>query len=171
LISISNVEGEDKVDKTLGLEKVLPVIEKYGKSKEKLIQIMLELQDVNENNYLPEEWVRLVAEELEYPLSKVYETISFYAMFNLKPKGKHVIEVCKSAPCHVNGAGNLLSMLEKELGIKVGETTKDNMFSLEHSSCFGACDIAPAIKIGEKVYGNLDEQKLRNLLDSYREVR
>lgn len=153
------------------MDKVRQVIEKHGKSKEKLIQIMLELQTVNENNYLPEEWVKFVAEELDYPLSRVYEVISFYAMFNLKPKGRYVVEVCKSAPCHVNGANGLMSMLEKTLGVRVGQTTKDGLFTLEHASCFGACDIAPAIKIGEKVYGNLDEQKLKGVLDSYREVR
>lgn len=153
------------------MEKVQEIIKKHGKSKEKLIQIMLELQTINENSYLPEEWVKEVARELDYPISRVYEVISFYAMFNLQPKGKYVVEVCKSAPCHVNGAHNLLEMIEKELGIKVGETTSDKLFSLEHASCFGACDIAPAIKIGEKVYGNLDQQTLKSVLDSYREVR
>ncbi|KPU46347.1 NADP-reducing hydrogenase subunit HndA [Oxobacter pfennigii] len=159
------------MSKTSELEKVQAIIEKHGKSKDKLIQIMLDLQSCNEFNYLPEEWVRYAAQELDYSFSKVYETISFYAMFNLKPKGKYVIEICKSAPCHVSGANSLVDMLEKALGVKIGETTEDNVFSLNTTSCFGACDIAPAIKIGEKVYGNLNEEKLKELLDSYREVQ
>ncbi|RCX14305.1 NADH-quinone oxidoreductase subunit E [Anaerobacterium chartisolvens] len=151
------------------MEKVREVLSRYGNQKESLIQIMLELQQLSGNNYLPAEWVAAVSEALQMPLSKVYGVITFYAMFNTSPKGKFIVEVCKSGPCHVSGAENVLCMLEEELGIKAGETTCDGIFTLQLSSCFGACDIAPAIKVGESVYGNLTREKLKDIIVSYRE--
>jgi len=151
------------------MEKVQDVLKKFGNSGENLIQIMLELQQLSGKNYLPHEWVEYVAKELDLPMSKVYGVITFYAMFDNVPRGKNLIEVCKSGPCHVSGSENIVVMLEKELGIIPGETTKDGLFTLEHCSCFGACDIAPAIKIGEKVYGNLTQELLKDIINSYRE--
>lgn len=154
------------------MSKMQEILEKYGRSEEKLIQILLELQESSEDNCLKEEVVKEAARELKVPYSKAFEVASFYSVFStVHGRGKNIIEVCVSAPCHVNGAKPLLKMIEKELGIKVGETTEDKKFTLEAASCFGACDIAPAIKIGEKVYGNLDELKLKEVLNSYREVR
>ena len=155
--------------KGIKMEKVVGVLQKYGWAKENLIQIMLELQKLSENNCLPKDWVAKVAETLELPLSKVYGVITFYSMFHTEPTGKYFIEVCKSGPCHIAGAENVLHMLEKELGIKPGETTPDGCFTLTKSSCFGACDIAPAIKIGEKVFGNLTKDKLKEIISSCRE--
>ncbi|MFA6808198.1 MAG: NAD(P)H-dependent oxidoreductase subunit E [Eubacteriales bacterium] len=151
------------------MDKVKEVLSKYHNEKENLVQIMLEVQKLSEKNYLPDEWVRYVAEALDLPLSKVYGVITFYAMFNNKPRGKNLIEVCKSGPCHVNGSANIIAMLEKELGIKPSETTSDGLFTIELSNCFGACDIAPAVKIGEKVYGNLTQDSIKNIINPYRE--
>jgi NADH:ubiquinone oxidoreductase subunit E len=151
------------------MEKVKEVLNRYGNSKDNLIQVMLELQNISGTNSLPHEWVVFVAEQLGLPISKVYSVITFYAMFGTEPRGKHLIEVCKSGPCYVRGAKNILQLLEQELGIKPGQTTEDGFFSLIESSCFGACDIAPAMKIGEKVYGNLTSEKLSGIIDSYRE--
>jgi NADH:ubiquinone oxidoreductase subunit E len=153
----------------LGMEKVDAVLEKFNNSKQNLIQIMLKLQGLSGKNYLPKEWIEYVAKALDMPLSKVYGVITFYAMFATEPRGKHIIEVCKSGPCHVTGSVNLVRMLEEELGIKPGETTPDGLFTLERSSCFGACDISPAIKIGENVYGNLTPDSLKTLIKAYRE--
>lgn len=151
------------------METVKGVLEKFGTGKENLIQIMLELQQLSGNNYLPQEWVEEVAKALDMPMSKVYGVITFYAMFDTEKRGKNLIEVCKSGPCHVAGAENVMELLEKVLGIKPGQTTADGLFTLEFSSCFGACDIAPAIKIGEEVYGNLTEAKLNEIVNSYKE--
>lgn len=151
------------------MEKVKEVLNRYGYSKDNLIQVMLELQNISGTNSLPHEWVAYVAEKLDMPVSKVYSVITFYAMFGTAPRGKYLVEVCKSGPCHVTGAKNVLKLLEEKLAVKPGETTKDGLFTLIQSSCFGACDIAPAIKIGEKVYGNLTSEKLTEIVDSYRE--
>ncbi len=151
------------------MEKVKEVLNRYGNSKDNLIQVMLELQRISGTNSLPHEWVSFVADELDMPVSRVYSVITFYSMFGTLPRGKYLVEVCKSGPCHVTGAENVLKLLEKELSIKPGQTTGDGTFTLIQSSCFGACDIAPAIKIGEKVYGNLTPEKLSEIVDSYRE--
>ena len=151
------------------MEKVREILNRYGNSKENLIQVMLELQNISETNSLPHEWVTFVAEAMDMPISKVYSVITFYSMFGTVPRGKHVVEVCKSGPCYVTGSKNVLQLLEDKLEIKPGQTTEDGLFTLIQSSCFGACDIAPAIKIGEKVYGNLTSEKLSQIVDSYRE--
>lgn len=144
------------------------IIEKYKGSQERLIQILLDLQKASGHNYLPEECIIEISKKLDMPLSKVYEVATFYSMFNQEPKGKYIIEICKSAPCHVRGSNDVAKMLEEALGIKIGETTSDNMFTLQYSNCFGACDISPAIKIGEKVYGNLTIEKIKELINMYR---
>ncbi len=151
------------------MERVREILNRHGNSKDNLIQVMLELQEFSGTNSLPHEWVAFVAETLDMPISRVYSVITFYSMFGTEPRGKYLVEVCKSGPCHVTGAKNVLELLENKLGVKPGQTTEDGLFTLIQSSCFGACDIAPAIKIGERVYGNLTSEKLSEILDSYKE--
>ncbi len=148
---------------------VSEVLTKYDNSKDRLVQILLDLQEESGQNYIPREWLEEVSQKLDTPLTKVYDVATFYAMYNLDPKGRYVIEVCKSAPCRSRKAETLAQSLEKLLSIKMGETTADGLFTLQHTSCFGACDISPAIKIGEKVYGNLNEDKLAEIIRAYRE--
>lgn len=150
------------------MEKVIEILNRYGNSKDNLIQVMLELQNISASNSLPHEWVTFVAEKLDMPISKVYSVITFYSMFGTVPRGKYLVEVCKSGPCYVKGSKNVLELLEEKLAIKPGQTTEDGVFTLIQSSCFGACDIAPAIKIGEKVYGNLTSELLSDIVESYR---
>jgi NADH-quinone oxidoreductase subunit E len=151
-------------------EQVLKIIKNRKKEKEQLLAILLEIQKASGRNYVDREWARLVADELGLPLTKVYDVLTFYAMFSTEPRGKYVIELCKSAPCHVAGGAAVVSMLERQLGIKMGETTADGLFTLEYTACFGACDQAPAVKIGDKVYGKLTAEKVAEIIDSYRGV-
>ncbi len=149
------------------MERVKEVLNSFGNEQTNLIQIMLKLQEMSGTNSLPKEWVEFVATELDLPISRVYGVITFYAMFGVEPRGKYVIEVCKSAPCHVTGGRDLLKMIEEVLNIEVGQTTKDGVFTLIQSACFGACDISPAIKIGDDVYGNLTHEKLSEIVNKY----
>jgi NADH-quinone oxidoreductase subunit E len=155
---------------SISTDKVYQIIEDHDKSKEKLIQILLRLQEASGRNYLPREWMDVVAAELNIPLTKVYDVVTFYDMFKTEPRGKFIIEICKSGPCHVNKPKGIIGMFEKNLGIKMGETTSDNLFTLAYASCFGACDLSPAVKIGEDVYGNLTEEKIADLIKQYRGV-
>lgn len=144
------------------------ITEKYNYSQDKLLFMLLDIQKESGRNCISETCARVVANEIDMPLAKLYDVISFYAMLNLEPKGKYIIEICKSASCHVNSCKEKAKIFEDLLNIKMGETTQDNLFSLEYTSCFGACDLGPAAKIGEKVYGNLDAEKIEGIIKSYR---
>ncbi len=145
------------------------IISKFPRSREQILLILHELQRHNPRNYLEPEDLRLVAEYLDLPLSEVHDTVSFYTMFSLRPRGRHIIRLCDSPPCHLAGSWSLLAALKRELGVEVGETTEDGLFTLELTSCLGVCGVAPAMMIDDEVYGNLDEERLKDILDSYRE--
>ena len=144
------------------------IIEKHGKSPENLIKILLEYQSSNGKNFISKDEVKTVAKELGITESRVYSVITFYSLFSTKPRGKYIIQVCRDVPCYVNGAGNVVKELEDILGVKMGETTKDGVFTLEYSSCLGCCDQAPALRIGKETYGKLDREKITQIISSYR---
>lgn len=148
---------------------VLGIIEEKGNTKDKLIEILLEIQSRTEGNYVPKETLKIISESLDIPLSKVYGVATFYSMLSIKERGKYVIQICNSAPCYISGSSDIVKAFEEVLGIKMGEVTQDGMFSLEYTSCIGACNLAPAVKINDKVYGNLDKNKIIEILDSLRE--
>ncbi|MCK8816626.1 NADH-quinone oxidoreductase subunit NuoE [Natroniella sulfidigena] len=120
-----------------------------------------------ELGYLSTEGLKIVAKKLDIPLSKVYGVATFYTLLDTEEKGENVIRLCESAPCHIKGATNILTELQDKLDIDVGETTDDNKFSLEMTSCLGICAVAPAIMINGTVYGNLTSKKLDSILDRY----
>ena len=151
-------------------EQVQKIIKSKGKEKEQLLTILLEIQQASGRNYVDKEWARIVADELGLPLTKVFDVLTFYAMFSTEPRGKNVIEICKSAPCHVANGRAVVQMFEEQLGIKMGETTADHLFTLQYTSCIGACDLAPAVKIGDQVYGKLTSAKVAEIIKSYRGV-
>ena len=122
-----------------------------------------------ETGYLCDEVLTQVADKLNLPLSKVYGVATFYSLFTVKPKGKHIIRVCESAPCHIVGAQEVYRALEENLGIKAGENSPDGLFTLEFASCLGVCGVAPAIMINEDVYGNLTPEMIPGILAKYRE--
>ena len=102
-------------------------------------------------NWLPLEALKLLAEGMDIPYPYLYGVMSFYTMFSPTPRGKYIIRLCESPPCHIMGAVNLAEMLQTELGIKVGETTADGLFTLEHTACLGVCEVSPAMQINEVV--------------------
>jgi len=150
-------------------KKAIEIIQQYGKSKEQLLSILMDIQDASPDNCVSKTSAQVVADEMELPLAKIYDILTFYAMFSTMPRGKYVIEICKSTPCHVTKADAAVKMFEEELGIKLGETTADNQFTLLHTSCVGACDIGPVAKIGEKVYGDLSREKVAEIVKCYKE--
>ncbi|MDF2634653.1 MAG: hypothetical protein K0R78_1527 [Pelosinus sp.] len=151
----------------LNSSQILTIIEGIGKSKEKLLLILLAIQNASGKNSVEEEWAKIVASELNLPLSKVYDVLTFYAMFSTEPRGKYVIEICKSTPCYINKSDAIAKIFEEQLGIKVGETTKDQQFTLLYTACVGACDIGPVAKIGEDVYGDLTQTKIIDIIRKY----
>lgn len=126
------------------------VIAKHGKEAEALIPIMQEIND--EQKYLPENMLRFVAQELDIPLAQVYNVATFYTAFSLTPRGKHIIKVCMGTACHVRGAPRVMDEFTRRLGIEPGETTEDNLFTLERVNCLGACALGPAVMIDTEYF-------------------
>lgn len=144
------------------------IVNKHGRTPDKLIGIMLECQSCSAQSYLTPEDIAQIAVEMNLPESRVYSVASFYTLLSTEPRGKYIVQVCNDVPCYVKGSMNLVSELEKELGIKMGETTDDKLFTLEFTSCLGCCDMSPAMQIGDEVYGNMTPDKVASILDEYR---
>lgn len=143
------------------------IVESFGNDRENLIEILHEIQDISGDNSLHKDALEELSEIMNIPVSDIVGTATFYTMFSLKPRGKHIIRVCESPPCHIMGSDNILMILEGLLGVNTGETTEDKMFTLETSSCLGACGVAPVISINDEVYGNLTEEKVQRIVDRY----
>ena len=142
------------------------IIRRSRKKKGALIQILQDIQE--EYGYVPKESIELVSKALSlYPV-EIYGILTFYAQFYLAPRGKHTIKVCQGTACHVMGGKEILDYLEDKLGIGEGETTSDNVFSLERVACLGCCGMAPVVMIDEDFHGRCTVQKLEELLDGYR---
>ena len=148
------------------LDEVVKVINIIGHDEDKLIEILIELQSISEFNYLSKEVIESVAEQLDASVSKVYGIANFYSMLATEKRGRNVIQICNSAPCYIKDSNNIAKVFEDILGIKMGEVTVDDMFSLEFVSCIGACDVAPAVRINDKVFGDLNRGKIFNILAS-----
>ena len=117
--------------------------------------------------YLPEEVQIMVAEGLDIPLTEVYGVASFYAQFNMNPKGKHQISLCLGTACYVKGANDILQEVQQRLGINAGGITPDGKFSLDACRCIGACGLAPVMMIDNDVYGRLTTDQVGGILDKY----
>ncbi len=108
------------------------------------------------------------ADALGTTLSEVYGVATFYSQFSLQPKGKYVVGVCLGTACYVRGSQKVLDRVEKELGIKVGETTADNLFTIQATRCLGACGLAPVMMINDEVYGRLIDSEVPGILEKYK---
>jgi len=117
--------------------------------------------------WLPEPVLKKIALAMDKSYSEVAGVVSFYAFFSTHPRGKHVVRVCLGTACYVRGGKQVLESMRKELGVEVGETSKDGMFSLEIARCFGACGLAPAMCIDEEVYKRVRPSKIRDILATY----
>jgi NADH-quinone oxidoreductase subunit E len=145
------------------------IINKYGSKRENLLQILHDIQNQSLQNYISEENIKTLSEKMKIPVSDIKGTASFYTMYSFVPRGKYIIRVCESPPCHILGAQSIFDAVEKKLGIKEGEITKDGLFSLEATSCLGICGVAPAMMINDEAYGNLNEKKINEILEQIQE--
>lgn len=134
--------------------------------KSNLIPILQDVQD--KFGYLPEHVLQQVADYIGMPLSRVYGVATFYNQFRLKPLGKNVIRVCRGTACHVKNSANILQVLETELKIKAGETTRDKLFTIETVACIGACSIAPVISINDEYFGRLTIKEITKIINKYK---
>jgi len=138
-----------------------------GKHKSTLIRI-LHMAEEEFGGWLSIETMDYVAEILNIQPIEVYEVASFYTMFNLDPVGKFVFEVCRTGPCMLVGSDNIIDYIENKLEIKVGETTKDGIFTLKTAECLGACGYGPMLQCGKKFHEHLTKEKVDELIAAYR---
>jgi len=174
----SQVHGAQKFDSAKRAETVFSeeamktaqtIISRYpeGKQKSALLPI-LHLAQAEFGGWLSPETMDYVASILKIRPVEVFEVASFYTMYNLKPVGKCVLEVCQTSSCWLNGAEDIVKYIEKKLNIKVGETTKDGMFTLKVAECLGSCGTAPMLQCGASYHENLTYEKVDAILETYK---
>jgi NADH-quinone oxidoreductase subunit E len=146
--------------------KIAEIIEKYGKDSNAIVAMLQDVQE--EHNYLPREELEKLSKELDVPLSRILSVATFYNAFSLTPKGKYPINFCLGTACHVRGGERIMEKIERELGIKRGETTEDLKFSLDEVRCLGCCGLAPVMMVGKDVQGKLSEAKVIPILNEYK---
>jgi len=148
------------------LKRLDGVIEEYRAKPGALIPVLQIAQGIF--GYLPESALKRISLGLSKPYSEVAGVVGFYSFFSTVPRGKHMIRVCLGTACYVRGGKRVLDVLKQKLGIDVGETTPDRMFSLDVARCFGACGLAPAISIDDEVHQRVKPTKINEILDQYR---
>jgi NADH-quinone oxidoreductase subunit E len=151
------------------LKKVQEIIERYpeGKQKSALLPLLHLAQEEN-GGWLSVEAMDQVAGLLQLKPIEVYEVATFYSMYNLKPVGKYLFEVCQTGPCMLNGSDEIISYIKKKLDIGVGETTSDGMFTLKTVECLGACGYAPMMQMGKYYKEHLTPEKVDQIIDECR---
>jgi len=137
-------------------------IESYNFEPTALIQVLHAAQQLF--GYLSADLLTYIAGKLKLPVAQVYGVVTFYHFFTMKPRGKHQLLVCTGTGCHVRGSKAILERLQQQLGVAEGECTKDGLFSVHQARCIGACALAPAIAIGDDVFGKLSPDKIPNFV-------
>ena len=147
------------------LEKVDQIVDGYGGNDNMLIQI---LQDVQaEYNWLPKEAIVRVCERLQIPVSRAYRIATFYTLFSLEPRGRHLINVCLGTACHVRGGPRILEKVQEVTGISAGQTTPDRRYTLERVNCLGCCALGPVMTVDGEAHGKLSVKDMAGILESY----
>lgn len=159
-----NVQFSEETLKVIG-----KIIKRYpeGKQKSALLPV-LHLAQAEFGGWLSAPVMEYVARMLHIKPVEVFEVASFYTMFNLEPVGKCVLEVCRTGPCWLMGAEDIITHIENKLNIKVGETTADGMFTLKTVECMASCGTAPMLQMGAHYYENLDNNKVDELLEKFK---
>ncbi|MEG2935155.1 MAG: NAD(P)H-dependent oxidoreductase subunit E [Clostridium sp.] len=160
----NNNEFTDKISIT----QVDSILSNYSNDKTRLLNILLDIQSSVDEHYIPSEVAHYIADKLDIKLTQIYDVISFFSSLSQSPRAKYPIQVCSSIVCKVNDNHTLFENLKAILKIDLNEATSDNKFYLEEVPCFGACDIAPAIRVNGKVYGHLtSKEKVIEVLKTF----
>ena len=138
----------------------------FNNDPQELINVLHTCQE--HFGYLPAEVQEVVSEGLNMPIAKIYGVVTFYSFFTMTPKGRHPISICLGTACYVRGAEKVLDEFKKELGIQVGQSTKDNKSSLSSLRCVGACGLAPAIMIDNDIHQRVKAARISEIIEKYR---
>lgn len=149
------------------MKQIEKIIAKYPKGRQQsAIMPLLDLAQRQHDNWIPEKAMEEIANLLDVPKIKVFEVATFYTMYNLSPRGKHHLQFCTTTPCWLAGSAEVVSACEKHLGIKLGETTPDDMFTITDVECLGACVNAPVVqRNGDEFYEDLTAENVVKVLD------
>jgi NADH-quinone oxidoreductase subunit E len=139
--------------------------EEYEKDPENLIMILQGIQ--GRYNYLPQPALTYLAAKIGIPYSRIYGVATFYSTFSLSPRGRHIVSICLGTACHVRGGERIRERITAGLGIKDGETTEDNRYTLESVRCIGCCSLGPVVKIDEEMHGRLAPDEIGKILEQY----
>jgi NADH-quinone oxidoreductase subunit E len=145
--------------------KLTEIVAENSRDKGSLIPILQKVQE--QLGYLSEETIEEIAKFTGIPASEIFGVASFYAQFYFTPRGKHTVKVCLGTACHVRGGQRIMDQVQKELGIKAGETTADYNFSLERVACFGCCALAPVMTVDKTVYPEMTHTKVTEILHRF----
>lgn len=154
-----------KIEKEIK-DKIVEICNKFNNNPGELINVLHQTQDFL--GYLPAEAQEVIAGQLGIPTAKVYGVVSFYSFFTMTPQGKYPISVCLGTACYVRGAEKVLDEFKSLLGINVGETDAQGLFSLNALRCVGACGLAPVALVDGKVYGRLVPSDVKNIIEEYK---
>ncbi len=160
---IDNLLEEFTLEQIDGLNEI---IEKYRVDPGGIILLLEEAQDLL--GYLPINIQKQISNKTNISLSRIYGIVTFYSFFTMTPRGKHTIQVCLGTACYVRGGKKNAEIIEKEFGIKPGETTIDRRFTYETVRCLGACGLAPVIVVDGEVYGRVKPSKVKEILEQYK---
>ena len=158
----SKVVEQKQIDVNIDFEKLQEMLKKYDGIEGSLFSILQEVQEMY--NYLPIEVLNYIAEETGIKPTKIHGVATFYTQFRLKPIGKHLIMLCQGTACHVNGSKAIEEAVCDELNIEEGETTEDNLFTLNNVACLGCCSLSPVMMIDGETYGQLTPDKARKII-------
>jgi NADP-reducing hydrogenase subunit HndA len=147
------------------VNKIKEVCASFNNDPQELINVLHKCQE--HFGYLPAEVQEVVSDELAVPVARVYGVVTFYSFFTMTPRGKYPISICMGTACYVRGAEKVLDEFKKELGLQVGQTTNDGKFSLSSLRCVGACGLAPVVMVGEKTYGRVAPDDVKNIISEY----
>lgn len=147
------------------IEELKAVCKSFNNEKGELINVLHKAQGIF--GYLPAEVQEIIARELNVSLAHVYGVVTFYSFFTMLPKGEHPVSICLGTACYVRGAEKIIEEFKRILNINVGETTPDGKFSLACLRCVGACGLAPVVLVGEKVYGRLSPESVKDIVAEY----
>ena len=145
--------------------KVETLINSYAEKKEQLISLLQDIQV--EFNYIPQDVLIRISQNLEIPLSQVFSVATFFHAFSLKPRGRHTVTVCLGTACHVKGGQRLVDKIARDFGLEPGETTADEKFTFETANCLGCCALGPVVVIDGKYESQVNPEKFDKILKKY----
>jgi NADP-reducing hydrogenase subunit HndA len=148
------------------IQELKDVCKSFNNKKGELINVLHKAQGLV--GYLPAEVQEVIAKELNVSVAHVYGVVTFYSFFTMTPKGEHPISICLGTACYVRGADKVLEEFKRILNIQVGETSADGRFSLSCLRCVGACGLAPVVMVGDKVYGRVSPDGVKDIVAEYR---